>query len=210
MESWKFSKGLLLTALITGLVWSLLLGFAYQQHRASEILTGIIGGLTVILGMITAEWLRSCREQVEVTRIRYYELTSHLQPYLYHFDEFMQDPFSSEHAQRFDEFSRIFSALYSLIRVTRWPQPNAAKIREAARELTAKLSALQIDAHENGHMWNVEKRMPLVFELSEIGKLIWGRTPEEVDDFQVHVEKYRESPKNEGFPFGWSKSISNP
>jgi hypothetical protein len=210
MESWKFSKGLLLTAFITGLIWFLLLGFAYQQHRSSEILTGVIGGLTVILGMITAEWLRSCREQVEVTRSRLWELISLLQPFLYHFDEFMQDPFSRENFHHLEEFNRIYSALHSLIRTTRWPQPNAGKIRDAAGDLTAKLHALQSDAHENGHIWTLEKRMRLFIELSQISKLIWDRSPEEVDDFQVQIEKYRESPKNEGFPVGWTKRTSNP
>ena len=203
-------KGLLLTALITGLIWFLLLGFAYQQHRSSEILTGIIGGLTIILGMITAEWLRSCREQVEVTRIRFLELTSLLQKFLYNFDEFMRDPFSRENAHHIEDFNHIHSALNSLIRTTRWPQPNAGKIRAATRDLTAKLVALQIDAHENGHFWNLEKRMPLVLELSQIGRLIWARNPQEVVDFQVDVDKYRESSKNGGWPFGWTKNISSP
>ena len=96
MESWKFSKGLLLTAFITGLIWFLVLGFAYQQNRSSEILTGVIGGLTIILGMITAEWLRSCREQVEVTRRKHRELISVIDTFLYNFEEAMQNPFSKE------------------------------------------------------------------------------------------------------------------
>ena len=210
MESWKFSKGLLLTALITGVIWFLVLGFAYQQHRASEILTGVIGGLTIILGMITAEWLRSCREQVEFTRSRHLELLSQLQQYLYNFEEFMQDPFSKERIHHFEEFHQIHSALDFLMLTTRWPQPNSGKIRDAARVLKAKLSALQRDAHENGHIWNLEKRMTLFFELSQIGRLIWMRTAEEAVDFQSEINKYRESPKNDGFPFGWTKNTSNP
>ena len=210
MESWKFSKGLLLTALITGVVWSLVFGFAYQQNRSSEILTGVIGGLTIILGMITAEWLRSCREQVESTRIRIHELLSLLQKYLYNFDESMQNAFSKEQAHHIEESNRIYYALNSLMLTTRWPQPNAGKIRDATRDLSAKLSALNSDAFENGHMWSMEKRMPLVFEVRQIARLIWMRTAEEMADFQMEIDKYRESPKNEGIPFAWTKSVPNP
>ena len=188
----------------------MVLGFAYQQHRASEILTGVIGGLTIILGMITAEWLRSSREQVEVTRIRIHELLSLLQQYLYNFDEYMQDSFSKEQAHHIEEFNRINIALISLMNTTRWPQPNAGKIRDAARILYAKLMALYLDAHENAHIWNLEKRLPLYRELTQISRLIWMRTAEEVVDFQSEVDKYRESPKNDGLPFGWTGRTPNP
>ena len=210
MESWKFSKGLLLTVFMTGLISFLVLGFAYQKNRSSEILTGVIGGLTIILGMITAEWLRSSREQVEVTRIRMHELMSLLQTFLYNFDDFMQDSFSKEQAHHIEEYNRIKIALISLMLATRWPQPNARKIRDAVRILYAKLNALYLDAHENGHIWSLEKRLPLYQELFQISRLIWMRTAKEVVDFQVEINKYRESPKNDGIPFGWTKRSSNP
>ena len=209
LQTWKFSKGILLTAFTTAAIWFSLLGFAYHLHRSSEILTGVIGGLTVILGIITAEWLRSSREQVELTRLRYSELFSLLQKFLYNYEDFMQDQFSPEQSRHFEDFNRIFPTLALLMRTTQWPQPNAKKIREAALELAAKLGALQNDAHENGHIWSLEKRMALVLELGQISPLIWARKPEEVDEFKERSDKYRESPKNEGFPFGWSKRTSN-
>ena len=210
MESWKFSKGLLLTVFMTGLISFLVLGFAYQQNRSSEILTGVIGGLTIILGMITAEWLRSCREQVEVTRIRSHELLSLMHQYLFNFEEFMQNPYSKEHTHHMEEVNRIYYALRFLTLTTRWPQPNAGKIRDAARILFTKLIALQSDAEENGHIWSLEKRMPLMFEVRQIAGLIWMRTAEEIVDFQSEINNYRESPKNDGLPFGWTKSVPNP
>ena len=195
---------------MTGLISFLVLGFAYQQDRSSEILTGVIGGLTIILGMITAEWLRSCREQVEFTRSSIHELLSLLQQYLYNFDEFMQDSFSKEHTHQIEEVGRIYYALNSLMRTTRWPQPNAGKIRDATRDLSAKLNALHSDAFENGHMWSLEKRMTLFSEVRQIARLIWMPTTEEVVDSQVETDKYRESPKNEGIPFAWTKRSPNP
>ena len=210
MESWKFSKGLLLTVFMTGLISFLVLGFAYQQHRSSEILTGVIGGLTIILGMIAAEWLRSSREQVEVTRIRIHELMSLLQTYLFNFDDFMQDSFSKEQAHHIEIYNRINISLISLIQTTRWPQPNAGKIRDAAGDLYTKLGALYSDAHENGHIWSLEKRMPLATEAVQISRLVWMRTAEDVVDFQVAMDKHRESPKNDGLPFRWTKRSPNP
>ena len=210
MESWRFSKGLLLTAFITGVIWFVVLGFAYQQNRSSEILTGVIGGLTIILGMITAEWLRSCREQVEFTRSRIEEVHNLFEQFLYNFEELTQNPYSKEHTNQIEELARIDSALKDLIRTTRWPQPNAGKIRDATRILYAKLMALQSDAFENGHIWSLEKRMPLYIEAMQIYRLIWMRTAEEVDDFQVEIDKYRESPKNDGIPFLWTRSVPNP
>jgi hypothetical protein len=209
LQMWKFSKGILLTAFATAAIWFLLLGFAYRQHRSSEILTGVIGGLTIILGMITAEWLRSSREQVELARVRYSELFSRFQWFLYNYDDFMKDQFSAEQSRHFEDFNRVFFTIALLGRTTRWPQPNAKKIREAARELGAKLGALQNDAHENGHIWSLEKRMALVLELVQISPLIWARGPKEVAEFKQRSDKYRESPKNEGPPFGWSKRASN-
>ena len=186
-----------------------MLGFAYRQNRSSEILTGVIGGLTIILGMLTAEWLRSCREQVEFTRSRIEDVLSLFEQYLYKFDGFVRDPYSKEQSHVMEEAIRIDSALTDLLRTTRWPQPNAGKIRDAARILYAKLKALEADAFENGHIWSLEKRMSLVIDALQITRLIWKRSAEEVVDFQVEIDKYRESPKNDGIPFVWTRAFPN-
>lgn len=119
LEIWKFPKGIPLTALATATIWFLVLGFAYRQHRSSEILTGVIGGLTIILGKIRAAWLRSSREQVEVTRDRFFELMTHLERYLYNFDGFMQEPYSHEKSRHMEDFVLVFSSLSSMSRTTR-------------------------------------------------------------------------------------------
>lgn len=209
METWRFSKGILLTAFATAAMWFLLLGFAYQQHRSSEILTGVIGGLTVILGMLTAEWLRSSREQVELSRARLFELTSRLQDFLYNYPDFMQAPFSLEQSHQRENFEHIQMTMSLIARMTRWPQPNAREIRERGLDLMAKMLAMQMDAHENGHIWTLEKRMALFLEMRQIAPLIWARKPDEMDEYKKRSDQYRESPQNEGFPFGWGKSASS-
>ena len=207
-DSWKFSKGNYLTITLTALSGFLVISYAHSQHRSSEILTGVIGGLTIILGMLTAEWLRSAREQVELTRTRFHELLAHFERYLYNFDEYMEDQFSHEKSRHLDDFVHVMTSLIFLSRTTRWPQPNARKIREVAGELYAKMSALQTDADENGCIWILEERMTLAADLQKFSPLIWGRKPGQLDDQMERMLKYRKSSHNEGIPDAWKKRRS--
>lgn len=209
LETWKFSKGILLTCLVTSVFWFLVLDYAWSQHRSSEILTGVIGGLTVILGMLTAEWLRSAREQVDLTRMRFEELMTHLEKVLYNFDEFIGDQFSEAGARHWDDYNHVISSLIRLSRTTRWPQPNATMIRKAARDLFARIRALARDAEENDHMWSPEERLEIIAKSGELVGLIWAHKSEEIDDFESLINKYRKSPSSEGMPVIWvKKSIS--
>ena len=140
----------------------LVLGYAYRQQRSSEILTGVIAGLTIILGMLTAEWLRASREQVEVTRMRGVDLNNYLQTYLYNFEEYMQDPLSHENSHHREDETNVINSLGLLARTTRWPQPNAKKIRETASEMLGKAAALHFDAFENGYIWSVDERRQVI------------------------------------------------
>ena len=208
LETWKFSKGILLTVFFTAVVSFLVLGYAYRQHRSSEILTGVIAGLTIILGMITAEWLRSAREQVELTRIRFFDLVSHLERYLYNFDDFMQDQFSHDQARHMDDFIHVGSSATMLSRTTHWPQPNAKKIREAGHDLSTKIEAMQLDADENGLIWSLEDRMQIAFDIAKLAPLIWAGTPEKAKVYRANIDSYRKSPRNEGMPDAWTRKRS--
>ena len=207
-ESWKFSKGNYLTLALTALSAFLVIGYAHSQHRSSEILTGVIGGLTVILGIITAEWLRSAREQVEMTRKRFHILAAHFTRYLYNFDEYMEDPFSHEHQQHVDDLTHVATSLSLLSRTTRWPQPNAKKIREVAWELYSRMWAVQTDAMENECMWSLEERMTLANDLHKLSPLIWGRKLGQIDNAMESMMKYRKTPRNQGIPDTWKKRRS--
>ena len=205
LNSWKFSKGILLTSLVTSIIWSLVLVYARSQHRSSEILTGVIGGLTVILGMLTAEWLRTAREQVELTRIRFEELMTHLEKVLYNFDDFMHDQFSEVGSRHWNDYNHVISALIRLSRTTRWPQPNAIEIRKEARDILAKMRALAMDAEENDHIWNLEERLEIHLESRELHRLIWANEREESDDFESLINKYRKTSPSSGIPVTWVK-----
>ena len=203
LEAWKFSKGILLTCLITSIVWFLILTYAWSQHRSSEILTGVIGGLTVILGMLTAEGLRTAREQVDLTRMRHEELMTHLEKVLYNFDEFVRDQFSEVGSRHWNDYNHVISSLLRLSRTTKWPQPHATQIRKAARDILAKMRALALDAEENDHIWNLEERLAIHLESRELRRLIWADETEESDDFDSLVSKYRKTARSPGIPATW-------
>ena len=209
LQTWKFSKGILLTVLVTAMLSFLVLGYAYRQQRSSEILTGVIAGLTIILGMLTAEWLRASREQVEVTRMRGIDVLFHLDRYLYNFEEYMQDPFSHEKSHHAEDLARVAISLGSLHRTTRWPQPNAKKIREIASETHIKVAALHLDATENGYIWSLDERLEVAKDFAPIWPLIWGRSLQADSDISARVEKYRKTQSNEGIPFAWRKKTPN-
>lgn len=209
LQTWKFSKGILLTVLITAMLSFLVLGYGYRQQRASEILTGVMAGLTIILGMLTAEWLRASREQVEVTRMRGLDLMTYLERYLYNFEEYMQEPFSHENSHHGEDLTKVANSLGLLARTTRWPQPNAKKIREIANETHIKLVALYSDAFENGYIWSVDERRQVIKDFRPFWSLMWDRSPQADSDVTARIEKYRKTQRNEGTPFAWSKKPSN-
>lgn len=200
MESWKFSKGLLLSWLGTSIISFLVLGYAWSQHRSSEILTGVIGGLTVILGMLTAEWLRTAREQVELSRMRLLELMSHLNKVLHNFEEYFKDPYSEVGSRHLNDYNHVIASLRRLSRTTGWPQPNAIEIRSVSRDLLARMNALLRDAEENKYVWNLEERLEISLASKELIRLIWAHEKEERDDFESLVNMYRKTDPTSGNP----------
>jgi hypothetical protein len=207
-DSWKFSKGIYLTIALTVLSGGIVIGYAHRQHRSSEILTGVIGGLTIILGMITAEWLRSAREQVELTRTRFSVLKWHIERYLVNFDEFIDDRYSHAKSQHMEDYVQVFTSLFFLRETTRWPQPNAKQVREVAGDILAKLQALQSDADENSYIWSLEDRMTVMTDIQPLFSLIWSRKPGKLDDTAERVMKYRKTTLNEGIPNMYTKRPS--
>ena len=82
-NSWKYSKGSYLVIIFAASFGTLILGIAFYLKNFSAILTGVIGGLTIILGMLTAEWLRSSRQQIEETRTSFKNLIINFERFLY-------------------------------------------------------------------------------------------------------------------------------
>ncbi len=208
-KSWKYARGSYLTIILTAIGGLSILGFAYHLRHFSEILSGVIGGLTIILGMVTAEWLSSSRKQIEDTRLRYASLLHNLERYLYSLDEFTLDPYSERNAIHWDQFITTYNSLYLLALSTRWPQPNAKKIREVANDLTFRFEALNQDAFENEYVWSMEERYELYSALFQFPPLIWARMSLQDDEVNPLIEVHRKTKSSQGLPPSWKKkSIS--
>lgn len=208
-DSWKYSKGSYLVILFTTVMGTIILGIAYHLRHFSEILSGIIGGLTIILGMLTAEWLRSSRQQIEETRTSYKNLVLNLERLLYSYGEFAADQYSPQNYIYWDQYERCQDALMWLLRSTRWPQPNAKKIRIVAEDLMLRFEAMNADATENDYVWTMEERFELLAVLTQFRPLIWPRTPDQGEEMRTRFEAYRKTPPNEGLPLAWKRKSTN-
>ena len=208
--SWKFAKGTYLTLFVVGGTGIVVLLFAYHQKRYSEILTGVIGGTTIILGMVTAEWLRDSREQVERTKKQFDIILSNFKQVLYNAEFLLDEPYSEKYSVEYARLINTRTALSTLGTTTKWPQPNARKIREAARELETQIFALYSDATESGYLWSVEKRWQLISESNKIlGLIVGNKNPESSYAHWINqTEKYRETPLNTGLPLVWVKKLN--
>lgn len=201
---WKFSKSTSLTLSITGLAGILVLAFAYHLRHYTEILSGVIGGLTIILGMVIAEWLRSTREQAGTALIRFHNLASNAQSLVFNPQYLLEDALSSENKDElqtsidFDFELGWFELFY------RWPQPNAREVRALAYELRLKLFAMQRDAIENGHLWSTEKRYQLSADFSSLFVLLVGEHTAG-DEFWENSLKYRDTELRPGMPISWRR-----
>ena len=161
------------------------------------------------MGMLTAEWLRSSRQQIEETRTSYKNLVLNLERFLYSFDEFAADQYSPHKYIHWEQWESCTIALMWLGRSTRWPQPNAKKIRIVAEDLALRFDALNGDATENDYVWTIEERFELLVVLSQLRPLIWPRTSEEDNEIRTRFKGYRKTPPNDGLPIAWKRKASN-
>ncbi|MFA5919041.1 MAG: hypothetical protein WC800_05845 [Candidatus Nanopelagicaceae bacterium] len=208
-DSWKYSKGSYLVIILTASIGTFILGVAYHLRNFSEILSGVIGGLTIILGMLTAEWLRSSRKQIEETRTSYKSLILNFERLLYSYDELATDQYSPDHYIYWDQYERCADALMWLRGSVRWPQPNAKKIRLVAQDLSLRFEAMNADATENDYVWTMEERFELLAVLPQFRSLIWPRTPYQDDELRTRFEGYRKTPPNDRLPLSWKRKSKN-
>ena len=208
-DSWKYSKGSYLVIIFTAGIGTLILGVAYHLRNFSEILSGVIGGLTIILGMLTAEWLRSSREQIEKTRNSYGDLILNFERLLYSYDEFAIDQYSQDHYIFWDQYELCAVALMWLRGSARWPQPNAKKIRLVAKDLSLRFEAMNADATENDYVWTMEERFEMLAVLTQFRPLIWPRTPDQGNEIRTRFEGYRKTPPKDGLPLAWKRKSSS-
>jgi hypothetical protein len=207
-DSWKYSKGNYITILITTGLGLFVFDLAYHNHRYSEILSGVIGGITIILGMLTSEWLRSTRERVREARELIYKFLSNLEPFLYNLEDFSRSPLAHGQTTEWNLFVQVRGPLVFLAGDTRWPQPRASKIRALSSDLDARIIAMYRDAFENGYIWNVQERLELNSKCWELHHEVWGRKNHEIQEIVNLTNSYRKSPLNDISPRGWERDPS--
>ena len=205
-DFWGSSKSTALTLALTGFVGICVLIFAYHLHHYTEILNGVISGLTIILGMVTAEWLRSAREdsaanvsRLHTLQLNYYSLV--LNP------EFLleDDTLSLRFQEQIKMFYDIGYQLDLLATKTRWLQPNAKKIRLQSLLLNAKSTAMFRDAVENRHLWSVEERHGLQLEMLALAEIALSAGKKESDLSMDMYLKSRKTEPREGMSLVWLK-----
>ena len=178
-DLWKTSKSTVLTLAITVIAGISVLAFAYHLRHYTEILSGVIGGLTIILGMVTAEWLRSAREDAEEAEQRLRNLTSNFYFLMMDTSFLLENPYEPRARERRTMLYEVIHELNYLCLKTRWPQVNAKKIRSAALELLAGVLAMIQDADHKEHLWSTEKRFALAEEEADLIDLMVAGTKKE-------------------------------
>ena len=202
-DLWKSSKSSSLVLILTGLVGVCVLAFAYHQHHFTEILSGVIGGLTIILGIVTAEWLRTAREDSEANVSRLHTLQLNYYPLILNPDFLLGDETVPLIKEQTKTFYDVNYNLLLLATKTRWPQPNAKKIRLQALSLRAKNLAMFRDAVENRHLWSAEKRHGLQIEMNELADTVFTRRKRDVEIAREIYYKSRETEPREGMSMVW-------
>ena len=107
--------------------------------KTDIFLSGLVSGLTILLGVIAAEWLKRLRDRISYTRRVVIDiwfckmnLVSYLRDHLIGAFDFE----SSELAKGGHEFREVVQMLSTELRdlseIPRWPQRNARQIRQAA------------------------------------------------------------------------------
>ena len=188
-NSWRFSKSTSLTLAVTTAAGAFVLAFAYHLHHYTEILSGVIGGLTIILGMVTAEWLRSTSEASEETWLHLRNLAVNFSSVIFNPEFLLTDPSSIEYRDQWKTMMEVFADLTHLTIKTRWPQPNAKDVRRRALE----------------HLWSVEKRYQLLLEADALFFAFEGVSKKEEQIFLNARSKWRETEQREGMGMQWLK-----
>jgi hypothetical protein len=111
--------------------------------KTDSLLSGLVSGMTILLGVITADWLKRLRDRAEYTRriasdisqsiLSYVDfLTNHL---LETFGNSTESRMSQDEKQLWDTYFFLVKELRELSESPKWPQRNAKGIREAALAL---------------------------------------------------------------------------
>ena len=107
--------------------------------KTDILLTGLVSGLTILLGVITAEWLKRLRDRISYTKRIVFDISICKSIFVSYLEDHLVDPFgytSSKTSEELREFREsvhvLVKELRDLSEVPKWPQRNARRIRQAA------------------------------------------------------------------------------
>ena len=117
--------------------------------NSDTVLTGLISGATILLGVFTADWLRRLRNRVERSKLEVVDIWWGLEQILDYLSTHFLESYtpSSGVKQTHDEREFWLTVMSTdgkimyLYHSTRWPQRNAKKIIEASVRLVACAAA---------------------------------------------------------------------
>jgi hypothetical protein len=119
--------------------------------KADILLSGLVSGVTILLGVITADWLKRLRDRTEYTRRVVLDITMGIRictDYLaghlletFHFSN--ESRMSPDERDFFETYYSLAKELRELSESPRWPQRNARRIQETANALRVCLIANQ-------------------------------------------------------------------
>ena len=117
--------------------------------KTDILLTGLVSGLTILLGVVTADWLKRLRDRINYTRRIMTDITLSLIRYVEYLGSQLSRRieigiiFSRSQGENelIENFNFLLKELRDLSEIPRWPQRNARRIRHAALDLRICLFA---------------------------------------------------------------------
>lgn len=147
------------------------------------VLSGLISGATILLGVFTADWLRRLRNRVERAKLDITDIWWGLQQIIdYLSTQNLKSYHPSAGVKQTEEEREFWLSVMStdgkikyIYHSTRWPQRNAKKIREVGVRLVACAGANVNECGESRALLHKEERDEILTLFFELQKLVLGK-----------------------------------
>jgi hypothetical protein len=181
--------------------------------KVEILLTGMVSGLTILLGVITADWLKRLRDRTEYTRHVVLDISMGIRNFTDYLAGHLLETWHFSNEVRMSEAERdFFETYYSLAKELRelsespsWPQRNAKRIRETAVALRVCVIANQNHCGSYKVLLNQESAEELFLLEWELRSGSFSRQdartaailiPEKADDLKRKMLGLEEAPES--------------
>ena len=108
--------------------------------KTDILLTGLVSGLTILLGVVTADWLKRLRDRINYTRRITTDISHSIMKYIEYLGSQLVPRIeigisynrSQGENELIENFTFLLKELRDLSEIPSWPQRNARRIRQAA------------------------------------------------------------------------------